>query len=50
MISLGTQGKIAKENQVCALYMYINELDVQGQTTPDGPVCWNANIKTIFLL
>jgi len=28
MISLGTQGKIAKENQVPALHVYINELEV----------------------
>ncbi len=28
MISLGTQGKIAKENQVCALHIYVNEIDV----------------------
>jgi len=28
MITLGTQGKIPKENQVRALHVYINELDV----------------------
>jgi len=28
MISLGTQGKIAKENQACALHVYVDELDV----------------------
>jgi len=28
MISLGTQGKIPKENQVCALHVYINKMDV----------------------
>jgi len=27
MISLGTQGKISNENQVQALYVYVNEMD-----------------------
>jgi len=29
MVSLGTQGKLPKENQVHALHMYIDELDIQ---------------------
>ncbi len=28
MITLGTQGKIPKENQVCALHIYVDKLDV----------------------
>jgi len=28
MITLGTQGKIPKENQVCALHVYVDKLDV----------------------
>jgi len=28
MITLGTQGKIPKENQVRALHVYVDELDV----------------------
>jgi len=29
MVSLGTQGKIPKENQVQALHVYMDEMDVQ---------------------
>jgi len=29
MVLLGTQGKIPKENQVCALHVYVDEMDVQ---------------------
>jgi len=51
MISLGTQGKIAKENQVHMLHVYVHKMDVQAaKAWLMALYAGNADINQLFPL